>query len=175
MQQTADNPMIPILSVILVMPTSLSRLEKTLLALQAQTIRDKLEIVLIVPAAEVAAQDPDGLLDGFHSVQVVPIGPITDVTAAGAHGVACSQANIVAFIEDHAYPAPAWAESAARADQGQWAAVGCAMTSANPESLWGWASQFISYGPFTAPVQEGQVNMLPAHDVSYKCGILRCY
>ncbi len=166
--QQPENDTIPTLSIILVTPTSLSRLEKTLLALQTQTIRERLEIILIVPAAEAAGHDPDGLLNGFQNVQVVPIGPITDVTTAGAHGVPHSSAAIVAFVEDHAYPAPDWAESIAGVYQGQWAAVGCAMTSANPESLWGWASQLISYGPYTAPVQGGQVGMLPTHDVSYQ-------
>lgn len=167
MQQPA-NIMIPTLSIILVTPTSLSRLEGTLLALQTQTIRERLEIILIVPDAEAAGHDPEGLLKGFQNVQIVPIGPIGDVSTAGTCGVPHSSAGIVAFVEDHAYPAPDWAESIARAHQGQWGAVGCAMTSANPKSLWGWASQFISYGPYTAPVAGGKVDMLPAHDISYK-------
>lgn len=150
----------------------MERLENTLLALQSQTIRDRLEIILIVPSDEVVCQEAGDLLDGFQHVQVVAVGPIGDVTSSGANGVGCCRADVLAFVEDHAYPSSTWAESLLRSHDDPWAAVGSTFVTANPHSVWGWASQLISYGPYTVPVKGGEVNSLPAHNVSYKRKLL---
>ncbi len=172
MEELMNDQEAPLLSVIVVTPSDIERLERTLIALQKQTICQRLEVILIVPFAESAEQDAQGLLGGFQSVQVVPIGTIHDVTQAGAHGIPYAQAKAVAFVEDHAYPFPNWAESLVHTHQGPWAAVGSAFVCSNSDSLWAWASQIFSYPPYTAPVTGGEVDHLPAHNVSYKRDLL---
>jgi hypothetical protein len=162
----------PLLSVVLVTPTNLERLERTLLALQAQTICDRIEVILVAPSSEVANQDDRGLLEGFYDLKIVPIGTVDDVTACGANGVIHCQADVVGFVEDHAYPFPGWAESVTNTHQGPWAAVGSTYIIDNPQSYWAWCSQIISYGPYTAPVKGGEVAHLPAHNISYKKDLL---
>ncbi|MBA2461465.1 MAG: hypothetical protein H0V45_06845 [Actinobacteria bacterium] len=77
-----------------------------------------------------------------------------------------------AFIEDHCYPAPGWAEALLEAHQGEWAAVGYGFTNANPETWLSRAGMVGAYGPWMDPAPRGPVSVLPNGNVSYKRKVL---
>ena len=91
---------------------------------------------------------------------------------ARLEAVRAAGAPIVAFIEDHCFPAQDWAEKLIEAHAGPWAAVGYAFTNANPESYVSRAAMLARYGLFTHPARGGSARRLSGNNVSYKRDVL---
>ncbi len=164
----------PEMSVILVTPDCYETIRKTIKHLRAQTVRDRLEIVIVVPSAEELNLDESELKD-FFQFRVVEVGEIKSVAGAKAEGIRLSSAPAVALAEDHCYPDPGWAEALIKAHRQPYAAVGPVMRNANPESLISWADLLIGYGPWLDPAPAGSVEHLPGHNSSYKRAVLLDY
>jgi Glycosyl transferase family 2 len=73
-------------------------------------------------------------LRDFLQFRVVEVGTINSTARARATGVRHASAPVVALTEDHAYPAPGWAEALINAHKEGWAAVGPVMANANREA-----------------------------------------
>jgi hypothetical protein len=142
--------------------------------LHTQSAKSQLELVIVVPVADVIALDASEL-QGFWGVSVVPFGAIVSSAAARAAGVRAARAPLVAFVEDHAFPQLGWAEALLAAHQRPWAAVGPAIGNANPDTAIGWANLLIEYAPWLDPATEGVVEHLPGHNSSYKRSLLLEY
>ena len=158
----------PQLSAILYAADSFTTISKTLRHLHAQTARDRLELVLVAPAA---VQQQADLIDA-RRVEV-PVGAPAHV--ARAAGVRAATAPVVVLTEDHSFPEPGWAAALIAAHRGPWAAVGPVVSNANPGSLLSWVSLFINYGQWAAPHPGGVVRDLPGHNSSYKRALLLAY
>jgi len=91
---------------------------------------------------------------------------------ARLEAVRASRAPIMAFIEDHCFPARNWAETLIEAHAGPWAGVGYAFTNANPKSYLSRASMLARYGLFTHPARRGPARFISGNNVSYKRDIL---
>jgi hypothetical protein len=162
------------MSVIVVTPDRYETVRKTIRHLRAQRVKDRLELVLVAPSAEGLGLDEKELSD-FHQFSVVTVGHMRSTARARAAGVLRAAAPVVAFAEDHAFPAPGWAEALINAHQQEWAAVGPVMSNANPESLSSWANLAVEYSPWLAPRAGGEVEHLPGHNGSYKRDLLLEY
>lgn len=101
---------IPERSVIVITPDSYSTVRKTIRRLRAQSVSRQLEIVLVVPSVQGANIDR-AELDSYCGSHVVEIGDMTSTARARAAGVQRAPAPVVAFVEDHAFPAKGWAEA----------------------------------------------------------------
>lgn len=163
------------LTVVVVTPSNFANIRRTIRHLQAQTIVEQIELILVASSTEAIADGGDADLAGFGRQQTLTIGPITNVDRAAAAGVFHATTPIVALIEDHAFPAPGWAAAMVAAHQGEWAAVGSTMENANPQSLLSWINLLIAYGPWTEPATDGEVATLPGHNISYKREYLLAY
>lgn len=113
--------------------------------------------------------------EDFCRVRTVAAGPISNVDRAAAHGIRQATAPVVALVEDHAYPEPGWASAIVRAHEGPWAAVGSAVTNANPATLLSWANLLIPYGRWSEPAERGETDMVSRHNVSFKRAVLMAY
>ena len=164
----------PALSVVLVTPARFEALRTTVAHLRAQSVRERIELVIVAPSIEGLEPDPSEL-EGFHSHCLVEVGAITVTGASIAAGVRAARAAIVTYAEEHSYPQPGWADALIRAHEGSWAAVGAAITNANPERMISWASVFTDFGPCVAPVARGEQNALAWHHISYKRDLLLAY
>jgi hypothetical protein len=164
----------PLLSVIVVTRDSYATVRQTVRHLRAQSLHDRMEIVLVAPSPEVVDAG-ETELDGFASVQVVAVGPVRSNAAGYAAGVRRARAPIVVFAEDHSYPAPGWADALERAHRGPWAAVGPVVANANPTGAIAWADFLLGYGPWLDPTPGGSVEYLPGHNSSYKRDVLVAY
>jgi hypothetical protein len=133
-----------------------------------------MELVLITPRAEDLRPDTEEL-NGFLAYQVVEVGRIQSIAYANSAGVRRARAPIVVLAEDHAFPAPGWAEALLKAHQGEWAAVGPVVRDANPRSVVSWADLLIAYAPWLYPGRAGRRDHLPGHNSSYKKDILLAY
>lgn len=142
-------------------------------ALQKQTAASQIEIVFSAPASAAVDIPPDAVAPfwGFQTVTV----PNFTVALALAQGVRKARAPIVAFTEDHAFPAPNWAERLIHAHQGSFAAVGPAMRNANPTSVVSRADFCMGYGKWAEPIGSGVFDFLMEHNSSYKRDLLLAY
>ncbi len=147
-------------------------LEKLLVALRAQTARERLELVIAAPGR---AGIGDAETAGFASAQLVEAEPARSLPAARAAGVRAARAPIVVFAETHSYPDPRWAEALIDRAAGPWAAVGPAIVSATPDDQCSWGALLVDYGPWVAPVAGGPVADLPGHGSAYRRSLLLGY
>lgn len=169
------NRGIPDLSVVIITPDQYATIRKTVGHLQAQTVAERLEIVIVAPSTDVLNLNPEAL-EVFQAVRVAEVGMIQSTAAARAAGVREATAPVVAFAEDHSYPEPDWAEALIEAHRRpEVAVVGPVLGNANPATLTGWANLLIEYSPWLAPAEAGNVEHLPGHNSSYKRSILLEY
>lgn len=168
------DPDSPALSVVLATPGPVSMIAATLNALRAQTLRSRIELILIVESKERLGLDPS-MAEGFCNLQIIEVGKIRTVAHADAQGVLAASAPIVAFAEDHAFPEPGWAAALIEAHRGPWAAVGPTIFNANPDTALSRADLFLAYGPWLDPALCGERSHLPGHNSSYKRDILLKY
>jgi hypothetical protein len=92
-----------------------------------------------------------------------------------AAGVREAIAPLVSYAEEHAYPAPGWAEALIKAHRQSWAAIGGTIANANPGNSVNWASFFTDFGPWVEPAEGGEISHLPWHHAVYKRSILLEY
>jgi hypothetical protein len=165
----------PELSVILVTPDDFATVRRTFQHLRAQTIPERIEVVLVAQrAADVVPGS--GELEGFHSVQVVETGaPITSSAAARAVGIRAARGAVVALAEDHSFPDPGWAAALLSAHARGHAVVGPTVRNGNPATMLSWANLLLEYGPWLDPADAGPAEHLPGHNSSYKRDLLLAY
>lgn len=162
------------MSVILLTPDCLETIRRTLRCLGAQSVRDHLEIVLVLPAsAQLDLSDPD--LSGFGGIQMVRLPEIRSTAAARVAGIRQARAPVVAFVEDHSFPDPGWAAALIRSHEGSCAAVGPVIENANPGSAISWANLLIEYGEWLDNTLVKAPQHLPGHNSSYKRFVLLDY
>jgi GT2 family glycosyltransferase len=164
----------PDMSVVLVTPDRYDTIRQTINHLKAQTVRRRLEIVIVTPSLEGLHFDK-AELSGFFQSCIVEFGEIKSIGEGNAAGVRRASAPIVALGEDHSYPDPRWAEALIRAHQNPWVAVGPEVRNGNPQTAISWADFFIGYGPWMASATAGEVILLPGHNSSYKRDVLLAY
>lgn len=162
----------PAMSVVLVTPDRFATIRRTVRFLRAQTVRPRLELILVGPSGDGLAEHEARELDGFFSVQQLAVGPIDNVDRAAARGIARAAAPIVALVEDHAFPDAGWAEALIDAHRGPWAAVGSVVLNANPESPLSWTNLILAYGFWTEPVTGGETAHVSRHNISFKREVL---
>jgi hypothetical protein len=159
---------------VLVTPEGVGRLRGALDCLRAQEVRESIEVVVVTQSlGELGAAESD--LTGFGRVELVEAGPFGSSGSAIAAGVRAARAPVVAYVEEHAFPEPGWAEALIAAHDGPWSAVGCALLNANPGSAVSWASLFTDFGPWLTRTTGEEVGSLPPHQTSYKLAVLRAY
>lgn len=165
----------PALSAVLVGAGDARSIEKTFRHLAAQTVRDRLEVVVAVPEAE--ALDLGALpTAGFWGVEVVSAGPLGSTAQARVPAIRAASGPVVAFVEDHSFPEPAWAERLLEAyANGPYAAVAPVIGNANPGSLTSWANYLIEYGPWCWADGPTEPEHLPGHNGSYRRDVLLAY
>lgn len=169
-----NNTREPELSVILVTPDSYATVRTTIRYLLRQEARNRMELILVAPREEELKPDVQDL-QGFLSYQIVEVGPIQSIAYANCAGVRRARAPVVALAEDHAFPAPGWADALLQAHQTECAAVGPVVRNANPRSIVSWADLLIAYAPWLYPGRGGHREHLPGHNSSYKRDILLGY
>jgi hypothetical protein len=164
----------PALSVVLITPDDFATLRKTVRHLRAQGACELIELIIVAPSVAALKLDEAEVRD-FFRCRVVEIGRMDSTARARAAGVLASSAPIVAFGEDHSFPARGWAEALIERHAEDWAAVGAAIANANPRSRVSWANLLVEYAPWIEPTARGEREHLPGHNSSYKRDALIAY
>jgi hypothetical protein len=164
----------PDLSVVLITPDSFETIRRTVACIVRQNVRSRIELIIVAPDAAPLEID-ETFVAPLAGVQVVRLASLAPTGPARAAAIRAARAPIVAFGEEHCFPAPGWAEALLNAHRGEHAAVGPAMRNANPDTIVSWADLLIGYGPWLAPVERGDRDFLPGHNSSYKRAVLLEY
>ncbi len=140
-----------------------------------QSVRQKLEIVLVCPDARLL--NPDlGELQHFAGTNVVEMGKIPSTSPARAAGIRAAKGPIVVLTEEHCLPDPDWAEALIRAHRDcGWDGVGPAVLNGNPHSVTSWSNFLLEYNEWLYPHPGGQVRHLPGHNSAFKRDLLIHY
>ena len=162
------------MSVIVITPDNYATIRRLMECLAKQTVRDKLEIVIVV-LSMVPLEADDDALNVFARVLVIREQGIHTFSEAQALGVRQASGAVVAFTEDHCFPQGEWAESLIRTHGNICACVGPAIINGNPRTFVSRANLSIEYGPWLDPVSAGIVDHLPGHNSSYKRDVLLEY
>jgi len=164
----------PALSIVLPVPDSWDRVRRVVRHLRAQTVSDRIELVVVTPSRD-ALHVPPGDLEGFAGARFIDVGAIRTTGEARAEGVRVARSPITAFAEDHSFPDPGWAEAAIRAHEEGFGATGLAMRNANGATAWSWADLLLNFGPSVPPVSTTEAAGLPWHNTAYRTDLLRRY
>ncbi len=158
--------MIPDLSVVVVVGPLRGRAAPCLSSLDAQGLRERLEVLLVDLGPEGAEPVP-GSEKG--AVRVLRFPPGTTFSASRARAVAEARAPVVAFLEEHTRVRPGWADAvlAAFRDSGV-TGVGWGVVCANPGVGKADVIGLLSYGLFEPPLAGGETRLLPGHNASFR-------
>ena len=156
----------PTLSTVMVVGSCRRRAQAAIDALGSQTIVDRMELVVVDvtdPARHPNLVLPEGMAATYLRF---PAG--TSWGNCRHHGLKHTAAPLVAFIEDHCFASPRWAEAVVEAFRSGHAAVGYGFTNANPRSLISRASMLVDYGPWMVPSESRTLARLPGNNVAYR-------
>ncbi len=162
----------PAMSVIVVAERDSDCLRWTLECLKAQSVASELECVLVTKRGGL---DRIVKTESF-SIRLLELDRLDDAGNAKAAGVRAARAEIVAFIEDHSYPDPFWAEALLKTYlRANYAAVGPVMLNANPGTATSWGCFLVYYGMYMQAPRDGQAMHLPGNQSSYRKAVLLEY
>ena len=158
-----------IVSAIMITGTCRKRAQRSLDALYGQTIIDKMEIIIV----DLAATDSQPFTYSQNiRISIIPMPKNTSWASARMTAVKKATGEIVAFIEDHSFAEPDWAEQVSREFEGPWAAVGYCVVNANPETYASRSGLVADYILWMSPLQGGKTKLLPGNNVAYRRDLL---
>jgi Glycosyl transferase family 2 len=155
----------PDLSAVFVAGPLRERAQRSLNHLGAQTAAARMEILVMDLSAD---GTPPLVAPPGVQVDIVRRPGLEHWSWARAEAVRRAQSPVVAYIEDHCYAAPGWAENLLDAYQGPWAAIGYGFTNANPRTYIARSSLTMSYSQWLHPRSSGRTRWLPGQNVSYR-------
>jgi len=162
----------PDMSVVLLVDQERERGARCLRSVLAQSIVDRLEVLLV----DLAGPDAGPLAGSDHPrVRVLRPPATASFGELHAEGVLRARAPIVAFLEEHCVALPGWAEAMVRAHRGPAAAVGGERHNPAPQRSLAQFIHLLDNGPWSAPAVEQTTKMLPAGNVAYKWDVLMRY
>lgn len=162
----AESSSAPALSVLLISPIGFDTLRETWRALQQQTVRGQLEIVVVTTMpVELGPADWGPFLRVVHVV----IEEMPNMGDAAAVGVHHASAALVARAEDHCFPRRGWAERFLEAfEHSDDAGIGPTVHSANPGSAQSDVNYTLEYAWAGPSAAKGPAPFVPGHNSCYR-------
>lgn len=167
--------MAPELSVIL--PTdSFETIALALDKLRAQTIADRIEVIVVSASADAIAPAQSRSPD-FAALQLVQCPGHSLLGVSRAAGIKAAHAPYVFVGETHSFLRPDAAEKLlAVAKSGAWDVVTPGFVNGNPVDLWSWGAFLTAYARWNAAFPAGEIPEAPLYDsVFRKDSLLRLH
>jgi len=140
--------------------------------LAEQTVKERLEVVIVAPLPPGALDAHRQELEGFAAVQLVTVAPTAGLAGARAIGIRAATAPVVFIGETHTYPQPEWAAALLDAFEGPWATVVPAITNANPNGPVSWAAYVSDYGRWGEGRPQGEIPEALIYNAAYRRQVL---
>ena len=161
----------PHLSVVVAVGKRRERIGRMLRALSDQSWNGAFEIVL-VDTTDLDLDVDSPLQDVIRHVRA----PAGTLPGRARHaGYRVSSGHLVAFLEDHCFPEPAWMESIVRRHLEPWAAVAYVFRNGSPDTYLSRSVLLAEYGHWLFPAEGGPASSLPGSNVAYKRVALEQY
>lgn len=168
MNDIAEAP--PDLSVILVTDTY-ARVEFAIEKWRAQTIADRIELVLVTTSASDLRATTSTIV-GFHSIKVIEAHSIASLSPARGLGVRNAIAPNVFIAETHAYPDPDLAATCVQALSNEWSVIVPGFRNGNPETTLSRAGFISDYGAWLQGLPAGQTERTPSYNAAFRRSVL---
>ncbi|MCP4609846.1 MAG: glycosyltransferase [Planctomycetes bacterium] len=153
------------LSVIVVSVNGLPYIGDSLESLEQQYCRDEIEIILVDRCGD-SVRDFVG--QKYPSVKIIKASQETTIPILRALAFRETSGEIIAVLEDHCIVEPDWARSMIEAHQSEYSVIGGSIENAACGKIVDWAAFFCDYSQAIKPLPEGEANILPGNNVSYK-------
>ena len=157
------------LSVIIVSVNGLPFIGDSLESLGQQSCRDEIEVILVDRCGD-SVRNYIG--QRYPWVKLIKASPETTIPKLRALAFRETSGDIVAVLEDHCIVESDWARCMIEAHRSEYSVIGGSIENTACEKLIDWASFFCEYSQATKPLPEGEVNILPGNNVSYKKWVL---
>ncbi len=157
------------LSIIMITGSCRGRAQKALNALFQQQGDIATEIILVDLGDSKTPFDIPAGIDYHYLARPAE----TTWGQARIDAVSIARGEIIAFIEDHCFAKPDWAENLVQAFDSDFAAVGYTIVNANPETYASRAGLISDYILWMDPVPDGKAELLPGNNVAYRGDLLR--
>src|SRR5687767_7145085 len=161
---------VPALSVVLV-TDKFETIRGVIEALEQQTARDAVEVVLVIQSDERAKVD-ESIAERFAALRIVTVESIIPMPPSRAAGVRACTAPVIFLGETHSYPHPEFAAKLIAAHEGPWDIVVPGLDNANPSGARSWSSFLLDYGYWLSGLQASEVPSGPTWNASYKRHVL---
>jgi hypothetical protein len=139
---------------------------RTVASFRAQTIADRLEVVLVGPDVVV----PAGAAAGLAALVTVDA-PVRPLSAARAAGISAARGRVVFVAETHGFPRPDCLERLLEAIEAGADAAMPRFVNANAETARSWASLFATYGAYTGSTPSA-LRAIALHNGAFARGVL---
>ena len=139
--------------------------------LRAQTARDRIELVLVVPSSQTDGVERTDMT-AFASFQTVSVAEPPSMAAYRAAGVRAAGGDWIFIAETHAYPHPRMAEALLQAAQPSRDVIVPAFGNANPKGVASWAGFLLDYANWSDGQPEGEIGTSPLFNVVYRRAFL---
>jgi hypothetical protein len=169
-----ENPANTAVAAVLWTPDRYDTIRRTVAALRAQTALDKIELILLGPTPESLAVDESDI-EGFASFKTIVLDSLAKSSTVRAIGTRTATAPIVAFMQDHAFPVPGWAQALLDCYKGPWSGVGFVFANDNPNTATSWCNFLLQYGDWVDPLPPGEPEYIGGHMASYRRKVLLEY
>ena len=150
---------------------SMEKIEGVLQALDCQTARDQVEVVIVLPSSEEKTVNASRFAS-FGGYRIVAVDSIMPMPQARAAGVRATTAPAIFIGETHSYPHPVFAAKLIEAHEGVWDIVVPGLDNANPSGARSWSSFLLDYGYWLSALPSSQVASGPTWNASYKRHVL---
>jgi hypothetical protein len=156
----------PELSAVVVVGTRRRRAQAAIDALVAQTIADRMELVVVDTTDPI--RHPDLVVPEAVRTVYLRFSAELGWGKCRHHGLKHATSPLVAFIEDHCFASPGWAAAIVEGFRAGHAAVGYGFANANPRSTLSRVGMLVDYGPWLVPAESRTVSALPGNNVAYR-------
>ncbi len=156
----------PLLSIIIANVSEQPEIVSCLAALEKQ-IDDCVEVIVVDAIDSATAKT---LRQQFAWVRFVSIDQNAGIPQMLVSGLAHCQGNVIAILEDHEIVASGWCEATLNVHQTypEISAIAGPIDNGCVGRVIDWATFFCEYCKFMSPIQAGETEFLPGHNVSYK-------
>ncbi|MBW8011265.1 MAG: glycosyltransferase [Chloroflexi bacterium] len=146
-------------------------LERCLANLEQQVLDDEVELLVV---GKWGGPDSEyrSLQQQFPKSVWISVPQEFNIPQMRALGMARSQAEIIAILEDDCLVSNDWCTEIIKAHKEAYAAIGGAVEPGDYTSSLDWSIYFCEYARFMLPFSGGEVNTLPGNNVMYKRDVL---
>ena len=164
----------PLLTTVLAMPRGFDELTGAIAHLRAQTMRPRIQVVVVALTDRVAEIDRSAF-EGFHRLDVVTVPALPTVATGTAAGVRLAAGQFVTLVEDHVFVEPDWAARVCEPFERGCAAVAPLMLNGNPATAVSWMNFLVCFNDAIAFGSAGPVESGPGHNTVYRRSVLTRY